>query len=151
MTTDATTPPATPPLAPDRLAVDECWELLLRSGLGRLATAADGKADIFPVNYLVWDKTILFRTAPGSKLEQVLSDRNVAFEVDGHDSQRYWSVVMHGTARVLDDDRVIIRSGVLELASWTPTEKRNFVQIIPSEVTGVHVDRAKFGRTSLFG
>ena len=135
----------------DRLDADECWALLLRSGLGRLATAAGGRADIFPVNYLVHDRTILFRTATGSKLGQLTEAPTVAFEVDGHDAKRYWSVVLHGTARLLDDDREIIRSGVLELASWTPGEKHHFVRITPSEITGVQVDRASFGRASLFG
>ncbi len=135
----------------DRLDADECWELLSRSGLGRLATAAGGRADIFPVNYIVRDQSILFRTATGSKLGQLSEAPSVAFEVDGHDSKRYWSVVVHGTARLLDDDREIIRSGVLELASWSPSEKHHFVRITPTDLTGVHVDRASFGTDSIFG
>lgn len=131
--------------------VEESWRLLLRSGLGRLATAAGSQADIFVVNYLVHERTILFRSAPGSKLVELEEAPVVAFEVDGNDPQRYWSVVIRGTAERLTDQTEIIRSGVLELASWSPSEKHEFVRIIPISVTGRQVDRALFKRAGLTG
>jgi nitroimidazol reductase NimA-like FMN-containing flavoprotein (pyridoxamine 5'-phosphate oxidase superfamily) len=133
------------------LAEAECWELLHRSGLGRLATAAGGRADIFPVNYLVHEGSVLLRTAPGAKLDQLEQAPEVAFEVDGHDAHRYWSVVIRGHARHLEDQRRITRSGVLELVSWVPTDKHEFIEIVPSSVVGREVARARFGKSSLFG
>ena len=50
---------------------DECWNLLARCQLGRLAVDVDGEPDIFPVNYVVDGPRVLFRTAPGSKLAQL--------------------------------------------------------------------------------
>ena len=47
----------------DILPVHECWELLGSLALGRLVTYADGQPDIFPVNYVVQRRTVLFRTA----------------------------------------------------------------------------------------
>jgi nitroimidazol reductase NimA-like FMN-containing flavoprotein (pyridoxamine 5'-phosphate oxidase superfamily) len=129
----------------------ECWELLNRSGLGRLATAAGGRADIFPVNYLVHEGTVLVRTAPGTKLDQVEEAPEVAFEVDGHDAHRYWSVVIRGRARHLEDQARITRSGVLELVSWVPTDKHEFIEIEPTSIVGREVERARFGKSSLFG
>jgi nitroimidazol reductase NimA-like FMN-containing flavoprotein (pyridoxamine 5'-phosphate oxidase superfamily) len=137
--------------ATQSMDVDECWRLMLRSGFGRLATAAGSQADIFVVNYLVHDRTILFRSAPGTKLVELEEAPVVAFEVDGYDSERYWSVVIRGTAERLTDQREIIRTGVLELVSWSPSDKREFVQIVPISVTGRSVGRAQFGRASLFG
>ena len=133
------------------LSEAECWALLHRSGLGRLATAADARADIFPVNYLVHGETLMMRTAPGTKLDQMIDAPEVAFEADGHDTERYWSVVVRGHAKHLSDQARIIQSGVLELASWVPTDKHEFIQITPTAVVGRAVERARFGRASLFG
>ncbi|HEX7834773.1 MAG TPA: pyridoxamine 5'-phosphate oxidase family protein [Pseudolysinimonas sp.] len=133
------------------LDTEESWRLLLRSGLGRLATAAGSQADIFVVNYLVHDRTILFRSAPGSKLVELEEAPVVAFEVDGSDSHRYWSVVIRGTAELMTDQVEITRSGVLELVSWSPSEKHEFVRIVPISVTGRQVDRALFRRAGLIG
>lgn len=133
------------------LSEAECWQLLHRSGLGRLATAATARADIFPVNYLVHDGAILVRTAPGTKLDQLSAAPEVAFETDGHDSERYWSVVVRGHARHLEDQAEIIRSGALELVSWLPTEKNDFIRIEPTSVVGRTIERARFGKASLFG
>lgn len=133
------------------LSEAECWTLLHRSGLGRLATAADSRADIFPVNYLVHGETLLMRTAPGTKLDQLGDAPSVAFETDGHDAERYWSVVVRGHAKHLSDQARIIQSGALELVSWVPTDKHEFVQITPTSVVGRSVERARFGRASLSG
>ncbi|MEO8093614.1 MAG: pyridoxamine 5'-phosphate oxidase family protein [Pseudolysinimonas sp.] len=139
----------TPPIA--RLTEAECWAFLHRSGRGILATAADAHADIFPVNYLVDGRTLLFRTATGTKLDEVEAAPNVAFEIDGHDGDGYWSVVIRGTAELLSDEVDIIGSGALELVTWTHGEKRNFVRITPTSVQGRRVPRADFGKASLFG
>lgn len=145
------TNPDTHPSRLGELSEAECWTLLHRSGLGRLATAAGSRADIFPVNYLVHGETLLMRTAPGTKLDQLGEAPDVAFEADGHDADRYWSVVVRGHAKHLSDQARIIQSGALELVSWVPTEKREFVQITPTSVVGRSVERAQFGRSSLFG
>lgn len=130
---------------------DESWKLLMRSGLGRLATAAGSQADIFVVNYLVDERTILFRSAPGIKLVELEEAPIVAFEVDGNDNDRYWSVVIRGTAELMSDQAEVIRSGVLELVSWSPSEKHEFVRIVPITVTGRQVDRALLHRARLSG
>ena len=133
------------------LSEAECWRLLHRSGLGRLATAADSRADIFPVNYLVHGETLLMRTAPGTKLDQMGQAPDVAFEADGHDAERYWSIVVRGHAKHLSDQARIIQSGVQELVSWVPTDKHEFIQITPTSIVGRSIERARFGRASLFG
>ena len=47
---------------------EECWRLLASTELGRIATSAGASIDIFPVNYAVDGESIVFRTAPGTKL-----------------------------------------------------------------------------------
>jgi uncharacterized protein len=137
--------------ASDELTPAECWTMLRSTGLGRLATAVDGVAGIFPVNYLVHDNAILFRSAPGSKLVSITNDPTVAFEVDGFDARWHWSVVIHGIAKRLGDDGDIIESGVQELVSWSPTKKYNYVRITPTDITGRRIDRHAFPRASLAG
>ena len=140
-----------PQVEDERLTEDECWNQLMVSGLGRLATAAKGMVEIFPVNYLVHDRAILFRSAPGSKLADLTAAPSVAFEVDGFDGRWHWSVVVHGRAARLDSDVDIAESGIKNLVTWSPTPKFNYVRITPTDVTGRRIDRFAFPRTSLAG
>jgi nitroimidazol reductase NimA-like FMN-containing flavoprotein (pyridoxamine 5'-phosphate oxidase superfamily) len=135
----------------EELSPADCWTLLRGTGLGRLATAVDGFADIFPVNYFVHEESILFRTAPGSKLVNIALNPGVAFEVDGVDTRWHWSVVIHGTAQHLLSEADVIESGVMELVSWSPTAKHNYVRITPDDVNGRRIDRHSFPRASLWG
>lgn len=52
--------------------------------LGRLVTTVGGWTEIFPVNYVVQHKTLLFRTAEGTKLLTAVLNENVVFEADDH-------------------------------------------------------------------
>jgi hypothetical protein len=46
----------------------ECWAMLRTVSVGRLAVLADGRPDIFPINYTVDGGTLVFRTGEGTKL-----------------------------------------------------------------------------------
>ena len=50
------------------LSDEECWALLEAQEVGRLGVSVAGEVDIFPLNFVVTDRTIVFRTAEGSKL-----------------------------------------------------------------------------------
>jgi len=118
------------------LSDDECWALLTGAVIGRLAYAEGDDVEIYPVNFMVHDRTVFFRTAPGSKLEAIGSRPNVAFEVDEHGPIWVWSVIVRGRAERMAWDDEIETSGVLDLASWSPEEKNNFVRIVPSGISG---------------
>jgi len=115
-----------------------------------VATAADSRADIFPVNYLVDASTLLFRSAPGTKLDELRSAPEAAFEVEGEDEVGHWSVVIRGTAQIIGDDVAVIGSAALQLQPWAGGAKRNFVRITPSAVSGRRLDRADFDRAHLY-
>lgn len=123
------------------LSDDECWNLLARCELGRLATSVDGEPDIFPVNYVVDGPSVLFRTAPGSKLAEVLVNPRVAFEVDRYDDTQAASVVIKGTAKQLELQREIDAADTLGLAPWTPTLKYRWVRITAHTISGRRFDR----------
>lgn len=127
----------------DKLTEEECWKLLEKDGVGRLATAVVDRStgavtpDIFPINFHVYQRRILFRTAPGSKLIDLTTQPTVAFQTDGRRGRKHWSVVAHGTARRMMFDSDIQESGILDLQSTLPTEKWNYVRIDVSTITGI--------------
>ncbi|QDZ14275.1 pyridoxamine 5'-phosphate oxidase family protein [Humibacter ginsenosidimutans] len=126
----------------ESLDPDACWNLLETQSLGRLAVAAE-RVEIFPVNFLVHERSVYFASAPGSKLMEILHDPHVAFEADGSASADLWSVVIHGRAVRLARDSDIEGSGVLRFKGWHPGEKHNYVRIIPDEITGRRFPRAE--------
>lgn len=127
---------SSPDPAVEELSADECWGRLTAVDFGRLAVATDDGVDIFPMNYLVNDRTIYLRSAPGSKLIDITKRPSVAFEVDGTYHRSRWSVIVKGNAHRLGFDSEIEESGVLELWSQNPTEKWNYIRISPESVTG---------------
>lgn len=114
----------------------EIWELLRSTPLGRLAVTAAGEIDIFPVNYIVDGSTLLFRTAPGTKLIELTVRSAVAFEIDGWTEHSAWSVVVKGIAEQLDHQADIDRADTLPLLPWIPTLKYRYVRITPTQVSG---------------
>ena len=124
------------------LPVHECWDLLAGVTLGRLVTSADGQPEIFPVNYVVQRRTVLFRTAEGTKLVSTAINNRVLFEVDDHNGAEGWSVIVKGTARSLRTNEEIADAERAQVLPWTTSEKTHYVRIIPEVVTG---RRFRFG------
>ncbi len=118
------------------LDAEECWRLLTEQDLGRLAIRARDGVDVFPVNYLVHDRVLYFRSAPGSKLIDLTRAPAVAFEIDGQLAHHVWSVVVHGIATRLGSDAEIEESGIHHLETWFPSDKFNYVRIVPTSITG---------------
>lgn len=118
------------------LPVHECWELLGSLALGRLVTYADGQPDIFPVNYVVQRRTVLFRTAAGTKLVSSAINNRVLFEVDDHNVAEAWSVIVRGTARSLRTPEELEEAERAQVLPWTRPEKTHYVRIVPQSVTG---------------
>lgn len=121
---------------------EEIWDLLSMIPIGRLATAAAGEPDIFPVNFAVVDREIYINTTPGSKLVEAAVNPRVAFEVDqwGPDFAR--SVVVKGTVKILDTEAELATAEATGLFSYTTTEKTEWLRISPTDVTGRRFARA---------
>ena len=121
----------------DELSVEECWAALRTAAIGRLAVRAAEGVDVFPVNFTVHERAIYLRSAPGSKLVAITDSPAVAFEADGSRGRDYyWSVVARGIAHRLAHDSEIEASGVLDLATSTPSVKWNFIRITPTVISG---------------
>lgn len=113
-----------------------CWELLAASSMGRLATAPAGDVNIFPVNYVVFEGALYFRTAPGEKLLELSVNPDVAFEIDGFDGDSAFSVVVKGVAERLETHTEIDEADKLPLTPWIPTLKYRWVRVNPTAVSG---------------
>ena len=120
------------------LSDEESLELLATKTFGRLVVRRKDDMDLFPLNYLVHEGEIYFRTAGGSKLFSLTLNNDVLFEADNveGDSQEAWSVVVKGTARTLTSNAEIEAADQLPLKPWLPTLKYNYVVVSPNEISG---------------
>jgi nitroimidazol reductase NimA-like FMN-containing flavoprotein (pyridoxamine 5'-phosphate oxidase superfamily) len=105
---------------------------------GRLGLSSDDRPQIFPVNFAVQNRTILFRTAGGVKLRELIHNKHVAFEADSIADDEAWSVVVRGVASLVveaDETRV---ADTLSFPHWVPTLTYVYVRIAPSDIRGRH-------------
>lgn len=120
------------------LSYSDCAALLRSQTVGRVAVVVGGRAEIFPVNYVMDDDGIIFATNAGSKLAGVLAGE-VTFEVDSVEpgGRSGWSVVVHGHAAGLSlaDSEVAASPG---LRSWTGF-KDFVVRLTPDNISGRRV------------
>ena len=124
------------------LSEDESWHLLASMALGRLVTCLEGQPAIFPVNFVVQRRTVLFRTAEGAKLFSAVMNNRVAFEADDHNVSEGWSVIVKGQAQVLNAPAEIKEAERAQLLPWTEGVKSRYVRVFPSEISG---RRFRFG------
>jgi uncharacterized protein len=120
------------------LSEDESWERLCKVALGRLVTNFADEPEIFPVNFVVQDRTVLFRTAEGTKLFSAVGNRTVVFEADEHNVTEGWSVIVRGRAQLLKTDADIQKAERAQLVPWVATPKNCYVQVTASDITGRH-------------
>jgi|SRR3954447_22684720 nitroimidazol reductase NimA-like FMN-containing flavoprotein (pyridoxamine 5'-phosphate oxidase superfamily) len=124
----------------EELTTTECRELLAEHHFGRLGFVEQvGILPlIVPVNYLLDDDTVVFRTDRGSKLAAAIHHAPVAFEIDGVDPEHRvgWSVLVRGHAEEVLDDTKCRQLQQTPLRAWTPKEKHRYVCITPSQVIG---------------
>lgn len=125
------------------LTDEQSWELLRGQELGRLVTRVGKVLDIFPVNYVVDEGTVLFRTAQGSKLFELTVNDEVLFEVDDHTDTDAWSVIVRGRAHPLDTSAEVERADTLGLRPWIPTLKYHYVRIVPTSLSGRAFQRSE--------
>jgi uncharacterized protein len=120
-----------------------CLGLLGSHRVGRVAVVSGGRPLIFPVNYVMDDGTVLFRTDPGTKLSGAHSQYYMSFEIDGIDEHSHegWSVVVNGVGREVVEPNELARVQALPLMPWSPGDKQHWIRIRPETVTGRRITR----------
>jgi uncharacterized protein len=124
-----------------QLSEERCWTYLRGQLLGRLAIVVAGRPEIFPVNYAAGEGSIVFRTAPGTKLE--CGPNSVAcFEIDGYDphSREGWSVVAVGQLEEITDagDARSLTLRQLRVDPLAPGARLHWIALHIEQVTGRH-------------
>jgi uncharacterized protein len=118
---------------------ETCEELLASVPFVRLGLLTDRGVSILPVNHVVVDGDVYFRTEAGSKLAIAASEAQVAVETDGADVERHvgWSVLGHGTASIVTDRDQIERLLSLDFTPWNaPDEKMFWVRVRFDDLEG---------------
>jgi uncharacterized protein len=121
-----------------QLSIDECWDLLANEIVGRVALIVDGHPEIFPVNFVLQRRNIVFRTAGGTKLWAAMTAKPVAFEIDGYDprDEKAWSVVARGGSELIETQEEKDQVDALFLEPWQPGDKDYYVRLAPRALTG---------------
>jgi uncharacterized protein len=136
---------ALPEVRWQELTKKECFELLAGQRLGRVVLVDDRGPLALPVNYLLDQHTVLFRTDEGSKLEVASRGGRVAFQVDGVEeaTRTGWSVLIRGEATEVTDPAELARVRQLPLYPWAPGAKSRYVRILPTVLTGRRIALAE--------
>ncbi len=122
------------------LTFDDCLLRLTQCPVGRFAFLHDGEIDVLPVNHTVDGLNIYFRTRGGSKIEAAVNSDRVSFEADSYDDQTQdgWSVLVHGTAEIVDDPEDIARVEPIAREAWVPPDssEMTWIRIRSTAITG---------------
>jgi nitroimidazol reductase NimA-like FMN-containing flavoprotein (pyridoxamine 5'-phosphate oxidase superfamily) len=120
------------------LSKSECFGLLARERVGRVAFVDDLGPIVMPVNFVLDRHMVVFRTDGGTKLDTAVRGSRVAFEIDGTDetARTGWSVLVRGEAVEVTDPAELARLRHLPLHPWAPGAKTHYVRILPAVLTG---------------
>ncbi|BBE21364.1 hypothetical protein MN0502_02470 [Arthrobacter sp. MN05-02] len=125
----------------EELEADQCWALLGTASTGRVGFFRDGRIFIYPVNYLVHNQAVFFRTSATGDLGRAPLDR-AAFQVDQVDKARMsgWSVLVQGSTAVVEDEALLATVwGRMINEPWAGGDRRQLVQVIPASISGRRV------------
>ena len=125
------------------MTLEECERLLADRSIGRIALMSAGEPLILPLLFQYVRGTIVFRTAPGEKLDAVWQNAAAAFEIDDWDASNRtgWSVLVRGQTETVNDDAQIAELERLGLEDWVPdSQPTTWVRIRPVEITGRRIE-----------
>ncbi|MBO0916181.1 helix-turn-helix domain-containing protein [Streptomyces laculatispora] len=126
------------------LSSEECSELLSTHGVGRVAVSTPDGPAVVPVNYVVVDGEIAYRTTPDTVIAEAVG-QEVAIEVDHIDEamSKGWSVNVVGTARAVTGSKAAQDLDQhAHTTPWAGGDRRLWVSIAPVRTTGRRIDTA---------
>ena len=121
----------------------QCLDLLRRQGVGRVGLAVDALPVILPVNYVLVDRSIVFASEPGMKLDAARSTKVACFEIDGHDAWEHsgWSVLATGRLEEIADERAATMRSELPLTPWAFAAPEHYLELSIELLSGRRVSR----------
>jgi nitroimidazol reductase NimA-like FMN-containing flavoprotein (pyridoxamine 5'-phosphate oxidase superfamily) len=131
----------------DEIGIIECWQLLCTQPIGRVAVILGDYAVVFPVTYTVRDRSILYWTNAGTKLDAIRRS-NVTFEVDEIDRihRSGWSVMAKGVAQEISTEggsQEPSGANPTITTSWAPGTREHLIRLQPHQVTGRRIRPAE--------
>lgn len=124
---------------PRELPYDTCATLLASHEVGRVAVCTHDGPRIVPINYVVVDDSVVFRTTPYSILGMRSWSGQMAVEIDEFEPERKsgWSVVATGRGEVVEDSAELrrIQMGPNPLP-WAGGQRWLYVRLRWSDLTG---------------
>lgn len=124
------------------LDADECWELLASVPVARVGLQIEGRIDVLPVNHTVVGQRVAWLSSTGTKLGAAAAEQPVALEADQIDESghRGWSVVVHGTARIVTDEDRKQQLFDAEVTPWVAPDQRTlWVEVADPSISGRRV------------
>jgi nitroimidazol reductase NimA-like FMN-containing flavoprotein (pyridoxamine 5'-phosphate oxidase superfamily) len=122
-----------------QLTRSKALELLASVPMGRLVFTHQALPAIRPVNHLVEGETIIVRATSGAAITAAARRDGtvVAYEADciDADSQLGWSVIVVGTARLMDDAHAAARYRA-RLRPWISDPANDVITISADMITG---------------
>jgi nitroimidazol reductase NimA-like FMN-containing flavoprotein (pyridoxamine 5'-phosphate oxidase superfamily) len=123
----------------EEIPPEDCLILLDLAHVGRIGVSVQALPVILPVNYVVHEGDVVFRTSSGTKLAAATAGAVVAFEVDHHDAHgtRGWSVLLQGRAEEIIDPVQVAQARILPLHSWAlDGGADHYVRLRPTMISG---------------
>ena len=131
----------------------ECLRLVAAHEVGRVAYAGRFGPTVLPVNYRLYEGSIVFRTGQDSPMDEDLrtgisnAEYKIAFEIDEFDpaGREGWSVLVQGSAHHVTSDAErasVTRAGV---TPWPGGPKEQYIRVRPTRITGRQVRRGQPG------
>lgn len=124
------------------LDADECWELLASVPVARVGIHVGERIDVLPVNHTVIDRRVAWLSGAGTKLGAAAAEESIVLEADAVDEtgRRGWSVVVHGTARIVTDEDRKQQLFDAEVTPWVAPDQRTiWVEVADATITGRRV------------
>jgi hypothetical protein len=116
---------------------DECLRLMATVPVGRVAVSQGALPAVFPVNFALYGRRIVFRTGLGTKLDAAVRHAVVAFEADDFDAthQGGWSVLAVGQAEDITDSLELF-GGDGRVRPWAAGSREHYVSIEAELLSG---------------
>ena len=126
------------------LTTDECLALLGSVPMGRVGISINALPLVLPVNFVVVDGDVVFRTVMGTKFHAASEGAVLAFEADDWEpsGNSGWSVAIQGKSAVVTDPIELERLAGLTTESWALDGAADrFVRIRSVTTTGRRFQR----------
>ena len=127
----------------------ECMQLISAGGVGRIGYTGRFGPTILPVNFALYEQTIVFRTGQHSPMGEDLrtgiadAEYKVAFEIDelSPATREGWSILIQGSAHHVDSEAELAAVRQSGVQAWAGGEKELFIRVVPGRITGRRITR----------